>query len=170
MAHETLLTIFTIIAALAVVLQAVAMVGVYKAIRAMHGEVSRIRTDLEQRFDPLIDSVTQMITDARDPLDVAISNLAEISKTVRDSAQSIDQALNEVLDKFRTQVHRVDQTVSDLIDKVQTTSAVVQRSVAGPVQEIAALMKGVQAGMDFILARRRAGQASETTQDEQMFI
>ena len=46
----------------------------------------------------------------------------------------------------------------------------VQTNIMVPLNEMAAVVKGVRAGMEFLFARRRHPTVTETTQDEQLFI
>jgi hypothetical protein len=46
----------------------------------------------------------------------------------------------------------------------------VQRGVLAPVQEVSAVIKGMQAGLEFLFSRRRSTSVSEAAQDEQLFI
>ena len=170
MAHDTLLTVFIIIAAIAIVMQAAAVLGMFLAVRRVQKEVTGIRGEVKQRLDPLINSVTQILTDSREPLRTVLANVRETSQTVRNRAHDIDRMIDEVADKCRLQVLRVDQTLSDLLYKIQNTGTVIQRNMILPVQEVSAVMKGLRAGMDFFLSRRRESQAREAPQDEQMFI
>jgi methyl-accepting chemotaxis protein len=170
MAHETLLTIFIIIAAAAVVLQALAMLGIYAAMRRIQGDVTGIRSDVKERLDPIAQSVTDLVTDSREPLRTVMTNLAEVSRAVRERTSSVDAVLDDLLDKFRLQVIRIDQTITDVLEKVDQTTTMVQRNVIVPVTEVSAVVKGLKVGLDFFLSRRRPGQSSEVPQDEQMFI
>lgn len=170
MAHDTLLTIFIIIAAAAVVLQALAMLGIYASIRSIQGEVTSIRSEVKQRLDPIAQSVTDIVTDSREPLRTVMNNLAEVSRAVREGTSNVDAVLDDLLDKFRLQVVRVDQTITDILGKVDKTTTMVQRNVVVPVTEVSAILKGLKVGLDFFLTRRRSGQASDIPQDEQMFI
>lgn len=170
MAHDTLLTVFIIIAAIAIVMQAAAVLGMFLAVRRVQKEVTGIRGEVKQRLDPLINSVTQILTDSREPLRTVLANVRETSQTVRNRAHDIDRMIDEVADKCRLQVLRVDQTLSDLLYKIQNTGTVIQRNMILPVQEVSAVMKGLRAGMDFFLSRRRESQTREAPQDEQMFI
>ncbi|MCL5005124.1 MAG: hypothetical protein M1404_01210 [Acidobacteria bacterium] len=170
MAHDTLLTIFIIITAAAVVLQALAMFGIYKAVRRIQGEITGIRSDVKERLEPIIQSVREIVNDSRDPVRTVVSNLAEVSRVLRERTNSVDSVLDEFLDKVRLQMARIDQTITDVLEKVEKTTTTVQRNIVAPVTEVSALLKGLQAGIDFLLSRRRAGQTSEVPQDEQMFI
>ena len=170
MAHETLLTIFIILAAAAIVLQAFAMFGIYMEIRRLHSDVTGIRSEVMQRLDPLTRSVTDIVTDTREPLRTVMSNLVDVSRTLREGTNNVDAVVDELMDKCRLQIIRIDQTIAGILEKIEKTTTTVQRNIIGPVAEVSAIVKGVQAGMDFFLSRRRPGHASEVPQDEQMFI
>lgn len=170
MAHDTLLTIFIIIAAVAIVLQAFAMFGLYMAIRRIQGEVAGMRADLTRRINPLVESLTEIVASSRDPLRSITADLADVARVAREGAGKVDGVLDEVLDRVRLQVIRVDQTITDVMEKVDKTTSAVQRNIIGPVSEASALLKGVQAGLDFFLSRRRESRTRDVPQDEQMFI
>src|SRR5579875_539602 len=170
MAHETVLTIFVIIAALALVLQGLAMFGLYKVVQRTQGEIANIRAELAARINPLAETLTGMITEAREPLRMITADLAEVTRVLRERAGSVDDVLDDLVDRFRLQVIRVDKTITDVLEKVEKTTTIVQRNIIGPVSEAAALLKGIQAGLDFFLARRRESRTSDIPQDEQMFI
>jgi ABC-type transporter Mla subunit MlaD len=170
MAHETVLTIFIIIAAAAIVLQAFSMFGVYMAIRRIQGEVSGIRADVNRRIDPLAESLTEIVGSSRDPLRSITADLAEVARVLRERTGTVDEVIDDLLDRFRLQVIRVDQTITGVLEKVDKTTATVQRNIIGPVSEASAVLKGVQAGLDFFLSRRRQNYTSDVPQDEQMFI
>ncbi len=170
MAHETLLTIFIIIAAAAVVLQALAMLGIYTAIRRIQGDVNGLRSDMKQRLDPITESVTEIVKDSREPVHTVMSNLTEVSRVLREGTANVDEVLNELLEKCRQQVVRIDDTINDVLSKIEKTTSMVQQNVVTPVREVSAILKGVQVGMDFFLSRRRSDRASDVAHDEQMFI
>jgi len=170
MAHETVLTIFIIIAAAAIVLQAFSMLGLYMAIRKIQGEVADLRADVTRRIDPLAESLTEIVGNSREPLRSITADLAEVARVLRERTGSVDEVLDDLLDRFRLQVIRVDQTITDVLEKVDKTTTTVQRNIIGPVSEASAVLKGVQAGLDFFLSRRRESRTSDVPQDEQMFI
>jgi ABC-type transporter Mla subunit MlaD len=170
MAHETLLTIFVIIAAAALVLQGLAMYGLYKVMERMHGEVSFLRAEVTNHIDPLADSLMEIVGDSRDPLRSITVDLAEVARVLRERTGSVDDVIDDLLDRFRLQVIRVDQTITNVLEKVDKTTATVQRNIIAPVSEASALLKGVQAGLDFFLSRRRQSYTRDVPQDEQMFI
>jgi hypothetical protein len=110
------------------------------------------------------------VGNSREPLRSITADLAEVARVLRERTGSVDEALDDLLDRFRLQVIRVDQTITDVLEKVDKTTATVQRNILGPVSEASAVLKGVQAGLDFFLSRRRTSRTSDAPQDEQMFI
>ena len=170
MVENTGLTIALILVALAVLMQACAMIGIWLVMRKIPGQIEAVRTDVKQRLDPLAHSVTEIVSDSREPLRTITANLADISKMLRERTGDVDALVAELVDKSRAQVIRVDQLVSDLVKKVETTSDAVQRGVLAPMQEVSAVIKGMQAGLEFLFSRRRTTSVSEAAQDEQLFI
>lgn len=170
MAHETLLTIFIIVVAAAVLLQALVLFGLYKAIRHVQGDVAGLRADVTRRIDPLLESLTEIVSDSREPIRSLTTDLAEVARVARNGAGKVDNALDELLDRFRLQVLRVDETLTDVLEKVDKTTTTVQRNIIGPVTEVSALLKGLQVGLDFFFSRRHETRNRDVPQDEQMFI
>jgi len=164
------LTVALILVALAVLMQAGVTVAIWLAVRKVPGQVEAVRADFKQRFDPLTQSITEIVSNAREPLRTLTTNLAEISLMLRERTSDVDGLVAELVDRSRAQVIRMDRMVSDLVQKVETTSDAVQRGVLGPIQEVSAVIKGMQAGLDYLFSRRRSTRSSETVQDEQLFI
>lgn len=170
MEQNTGLTVALILVAIAVVMQAAAMLGIWLAVRKLPGQVENVRSDIKQRIDPLAQAALEIVNNSREPLRTITVNLTEISRILRDRTSSADQVAAELLEKSRSQIIRVDRMVSDLVDKVETTADSVQKGVLAPIQEVSAVVKGVRSGLEFLFSRRRVTNVSEATQDEQLFI
>jgi hypothetical protein len=170
MEQNTGLTVALILVAIAVVMQASAMLGIWLAVRKIPGQVENVRMDIKQRLEPLTQSAVEIVNSSREPLQTITTNLAEISRILRERAADADQVAAELLEKSRLQIVRVDHMVNDLVARVESTADTVQKGVLGPIQEMSAVVKGVRSGLEFLFTRRRVTNVSEATQDEQLFI
>lgn len=171
MAHETLLTIFVIVAALALAGQAAVMVGLYLSMRDIPRQIEDIRRTVKERIDPLADSLREMLASSREPVRTITANLAEISQVLRERTSSVDLLLADVLEKSRAQIIRVDQLITNLTHKVETTADAVERRVMAPVQEVSAVFAGVRSGLGFLFSgKRRKSNVNHVTHDEELFI
>lgn len=170
MANDTSLIVVIVLVAVAVLMQAGAMVGIWLAMKKIHLEVQGVRADVKQRLDPLTQSVGEILANSREPVRTITQNLAEISRVLRDRTTRVDEAVADLVDKSRLQVARIDQMVADLVAKMETTADVVQRTVLVPLNEVSAVIKGVRKGLEFVFSRRRQTTVTESTQDEQLFI
>ena len=166
---QTLIVVLILIA-IAILMQAGAMVGIWLAIRKIPSQIEGVRTEVKQRLDPLVQSVTEVLNDSREPVKTITGNLAEISRLLRERSSNVDAVLAELVDKSRVQILRVDQMVSGVVEKVEDTAETVHRQVLVPIREVSAVIKGVRTGLEFLFARRRTTSVSEATQDEQLFI
>jgi hypothetical protein len=170
MPQDNLLIVVLFLVAIAILLQASAMVGIWTSVRKIPGQIESIRADVKQRLDPLAQSVTEIVSNSREPVRSISTNLAEISEILRNRAGHVDTTVADLVDRSRLQIIRVDQMISNLVEKVETTTDEVQRNVLTPIREVAAVVKGVRTGLEFLFARRHSRSAPEATQDEQMFI
>ena len=171
MPNNTLLTIFVIIAALALAGQATAMLGLYLSLRNLPRQIEDIRRVVKDRVDPLADSVREILASSRDPVHALTTNLAEISHVVRERASSVDLLLADVLEKSRAQIIRVDQLITNLAQKVETTANAVERRVMAPAQEVSAVVAGVRTGLEFLFSgKRRKSNVDHVAHDEELFI
>jgi ABC-type transporter Mla subunit MlaD len=168
MGHDTILTAFVIIAALALVAQAGIFYGIFEALRQLQRTVQQSASG--KRLDEVAQTVTDFLSESREPVRTIITNLAGISTMLRERSMQVDAVVAELVDRSRAQIIRVDQMVTGMVEKVGTTADAMERGVLAPLNEASAVIKGVQKGLDVLFSRRRAATASESTHDDQMFI
>lgn len=170
MGNDSTLTVVLVLVAIAVLMQAGAMVGIWLAIKNIRLEVQSVRADVKQRLDPLTQSVGEILANSREPVRTISQNLSEISSILRRRTGHVDEAVADMVDKSRLQVARIDAMVADLVGRVETTADAVQQKVLVPLDEVSAVVKGVRTGLEFFFSRRHAGNVREATHDEQLFI
>src|SRR5574337_1407631 len=111
MANDPTLSVVLVLVAVAVLMQAGAMVGIWFAIKKIHGEVAGVRADVKQRLDPLTQNVNELLSGSREPVRNITANLAEISRMLRERTSHVDGMVADLVDKSRVQIVRVDQMV-----------------------------------------------------------
>ncbi|MGH9405287.1 MAG: hypothetical protein ACRD3D_05545 [Terriglobia bacterium] len=169
----TVMTVFVAIAAVAILIDTILVLGfcvvAWRIYKRASAETSKLKIDGEA-----IILTTKQIADAvlrlRDPINSTAASLAEVSRLVRDRAVSVDSAVGEIVERTRAQTARIDLLVTNVVTQVETAVATAHRAVISPVQEIAAVAKGLQAGFDSFFSRRRTSTVREGPRDEEMFI
>jgi hypothetical protein len=170
MAHSNLIAISVVVAALALVLQAVVLVGVYLVVSRFLRQVSFLVTEVRQRAVPFMEAASGIVQDSREPVRNLLTNLSDISRTLKERTNLVDAKVGEMVEIIRLQVARLDHLIATFVEKVTRTADVIQSEIFSPVYRVSAVLKGVQAGLNHFLARRRSGKPREMTQDEELFI
>lgn len=169
MNYGVVLLVFLIIAAIGLILQGAALIGMFFAAQQLRKQVLGVTQEAKQKADQAVQMAMQILADARDPVKTASANFAEISKVVRDRAVLLDEALQDITSRTRSQVAHADEVVSGVLNKVEVTANAVERNVVSPLLEISAIFKGLQVGLEQLF-RGRTSTVREATQDEEMFI
>jgi tetrahydromethanopterin S-methyltransferase subunit F len=147
----------------------------YLALRKTSAKVESLAEEVKTKVLPTIDSAQSLVADIGPKVQVISENLAETTSTVRDQLQRVDAAVNDVIDRARLQVIRADDLLSRTLDRVEATSEIVHRTVVSPVRHVSGIVRGVTAGIEFLVAGRgrrngsRQNSPRAVPQDE-MFI
>ena len=168
---QTLLIVFIVVTALAVVIQAGVLVSLYISVRKTSSRVESIAGDLQQRAVPALDAATAILNNSRGNLQTLTENLAATSTSLRDQVERVETTMGDIIDRTRLQVIRADEMVSRTLDRVEETSEFVQHTVISPVKQLAGLVSGLTVGLDAFFRRRKGPQRSQPqTEDEELFI
>ncbi|MDA1313040.1 MAG: hypothetical protein O2968_06880 [Acidobacteria bacterium] len=160
-----IMTVFTGIAAVALLIQMAAMIGVWFSIKKARQRVS----DFLDRWEPLAETANSTLQDVRRESNEILKQVREITVLAKNQVEKADQALDEISKTTHLQAQRVDQTVQLLLDRVQESAAALQQAVLAPVKQIRAVGMGIAAMIDAFTGRGPA-PVDRATQDEEMFI
>ncbi len=200
---ENLVPIFIAVTAAAVVLQAGILVGLYVAMRKttakLEGEVAQLKekalpvidsanlllADLRPKvtriadnligLQPQVVSVMDGLVELRPKVQAVVDNLIETTSTVKSEVKRVDATVNDAMDRARLQVIRADEMLTRTFDRVEHTSELVTKTVVSPVRQVSGIVRGVTAGVEFLLGSRgrkngdNRGVRGPVPQDE-MFI
>ncbi len=169
MENANLLILFVALTAVAVVIQAGMLIGMYLALRKTSAQVEALAVDVKTKVLPTAEMAHSMLTELRPKIDTLVSNASEASTIVRTQMQRLDAALSDILDRTRLQVIRADELLSRTLDRVETTTEMVHQTVVSPVRQLSGLVQGLTAGLEFLIGGKRGRNGTPTPQDE-MFI
>lgn len=170
--NETILTIFVIVAAAAIIIQAGILFGLYLSFKRTSERVETIVGHVETKAIPLLDSAKTILDENGPRLKEITQNLSETTATLKTQMNRVDVTLNDVLDRTRLQVIRVDDMVSRTMDKVEETTEMLQNTVVSPVKKLTGIMQGLSVGLGAYIQRRRKAtmEAVTAVEDDELFI
>jgi hypothetical protein len=165
---NTVLTIFVIVTAAAVVLQALILFGMYFAMRKTGAKVEILAEEVKTKVLPTAELAHSMIVDLRPKITTVLDNVNVSTTMLRNQMERMDATLTDIIDRTRLQVIRADEFVNSTMDKLEETREAVQRTVVSPVRHISGLMHGVTAGVEAFFSRKR--EREPNVQQDEMFI
>ncbi len=179
---ENLVPIFIAVTSAAVVLQAGILVALYVAMRKTTAKLEGEVAELKQKTIPVIDTANLMLADLRPKaveiadnliklhpqilaivdnlvelrpkVTVVVDNLVETTTKVKAEVQRVDATVHDAMDRARLQVIRADEMLSRTFDRVEHTTDVVTKTVVSPVRQVSGIVRGVTAGVEFLLGNR----------------
>ena len=172
---ESWMPFFVVVTALAVVLQAIILIALFVQLRRTAAQVEQTVTDLNNKLTPLISRVQMVVDDVSPRITGIVADASEITRLARGEAQKVDRILSEALERLRLQLIHVDHILTGAMEAMEEAGSRMRRSVWAPVARATAVVRGVQAGIDFFRSARQRrgpmdGSEAPEQQDEGMFI
>ena len=168
MSQEALLYVMAgavVVSALALILQALLMLGLYKSSVAIGKEAAAIASQVES----FVESTQRTLEQSRKQIADVAAKTSEVLDLTHKQLVRIDDVLGEATFRARVQMDRVEMIVDDSLELLQNTTAGLQRAVLRPVREITGLAAGLQAALSFLFRGERM-TVEQATHDEEMFI
>jgi hypothetical protein len=169
--------VFVVVTALAVVLQAIVLIALFLTLRRTAEQVEKTVSDLDTKLTPLIMRVQILVEDVSPRITGIVADASDITRMARGEAQKVDRILSEALERLRMQLIHVDHILTGAMEAVEEAGSRLRQSVWGPVMRATAIVRGVQAGVEFIRSARQQKRGRvdpiervSEQQDEGMFI
>ena len=172
---ESWMPFFVVVTALAVVLQAIILIMLFVQMRRTAAQVERTVNDLNGKLTPLISRVQFVVEDIAPRISGIVADAAEVTRMARSEAQKVDRILSEALERLRMQLIHVDHILTGAMEAVEEAGSRMRQTVWAPVAKATAVIRGVQAGIEFMRGSRRGRSGIDPVeaaeqQDEGMFI
>jgi hypothetical protein len=176
--NENLLMVFVAVTAIAVLIQAGILIGLFVAVRRSLAKAEPLANELQtkilpemEKFLPHVDAMLTTFNELKPKLELLATNAAESSTTVRNQLARVDATLTDGLDRARLQIIRADELLSRTIDKVEDTTEFVQKTVVSPIRQVNGLMAAISTGVEVFLGqKRRPGKNGAGVPQDEMFI
>jgi methyl-accepting chemotaxis protein len=166
-----IITVFVVVAAVALVVQMGVLFALYRALRQTSERMEGIAGRLEQQATPVLATASAILEDARPKLAEITTNLAETSASVRAHVAQVGEATGEIVERARMQAVRLDEFIVNAAHKVEATSELLQNKVFSPMRRVRAILTALNAGMSFFKSNRpRHRSGTGEVEDEEMFI
>ena len=153
--NSRLLMIFVGLAAIALMVQAIALVIMAVAAGKARRDGMALVDELRVKMTPIVDSAQELVRDSSPKIKVITENLVEASHIVRNKAREFDVTASDLNAKTRAQAARVDGMVSSVLDTTAEIKDTIQRGIKIPVREVAGMVNGLKAGLDVLVGRTK---------------
>jgi hypothetical protein len=167
MDQQTLLTImaaFVIISAIALIIQAGFLFGIYKGLKNLEEKT----TPLIPKVDALVEASRSAVTESRTQIHDISLKTGDILDVTRKQLARVDEVLEDAAVRARVQMDRAEMVLDDALNRTQETVAAVHSGIMKPLREIQGVQAGIRAAVNFLTRPRHNGPVA--TADEEMFI
>lgn len=161
---------FIIVAMLVLVYQSVMLALLYRQMSQTSRRMTQIANDLHEKSDPILTRLRILLDDVQPRISSIAADTAEIAHVARGQAYKVDRVLSEAADRLRLQIIRADQLLTGALEHVEEAGTQFRRTLLGPVQQAAAILQGVKAGLEVFRGQRRSPERTREQQDEELFI
>jgi hypothetical protein len=160
----TVMTVFVIVAAVALLIQAAMLVGIYKTSRGLQQNVQRLMPKIES----VLETSRQTIEDGRKQIADISAKTSEILDTTRRQVERIDEFMEDATARARVQLDRAEMVLDDAMGRTQRTVALVERGILKPIVQVQGVAAGLKSAITVLLRGRPNPEAAHS--DEEMFI
>lgn len=160
-----LLTIFVALSAIAMLIQAGTLLGLFLVARTLQKKVMPIIPEVEK-----IVGVAKRTTET---VEKHIDKIGTSSNAILDTAKQqlakVDELLGDATTRAKVQMERAEMVLDDTFARVQDTVSFVQSGVVRPVREVYGVFAGIRTALGH-LGRGGRPTVDHATADEEMFI
>ncbi|HET9995832.1 MAG TPA: hypothetical protein VFQ18_10505 [Candidatus Acidoferrum sp.] len=166
------LEFFSIVAAVALVVQVVILTALFFQLRRTTENVNRLVGDLQSRVGPMLTRVQILLEDTQPKISSMVNDAAHIVYLARGQAQKVDRVFTEAADRLRGQLVHADRILTGTLEAVEEAGTQFKQSFWRPVRKASALVQGIKVGLDLLRSRRgkSRGDDSREQQEEELFI
>ena len=160
----TVMTVFVCISAIALLIQAGMLFGLYRSARGLQENVQRLLPKIES----LVDTSRQTVEDSRKQILEITAKTSDILETARKQLQRVDEVLEDATARAHIQLEHAELVLDDAMERAHDTVALVHGGILKPLREIQGVAAGLRTVLQFLFRGRP--NPTQATSDEEMFI
>jgi hypothetical protein len=166
------LEFFSIVAAIALVVQVVILTALFFQMRRTTENVNRLANDLQSRVGPILTRVQILLDDTQPKISSMVNDASHIVYLARGQAQKVDRVFTDAADRLRGQLLHADRILTGTLEAVEDAGAKFRSRFWRPLQKATALVQGIKVGLDLLRSRRGGSRRDEPReqQEEELFI
>ena len=161
----TIMAVFVVIAAIALLGQALALLGLFMVARDLRTKIMGSWPQIET----LIGSSKRTVEQAERHLGQIGSSSVAILDVTKQQLVRVDELLSDASTRAKVQLERAEMVLDDTMTRLQQTVSIVQRGVLSPVREVQGIFSGLKTAFSH-LSRGTRTTVEHVTSDEEMFI
>jgi len=161
----TLLTVFVLLAAIAMLIQAGTLLGLFLVARKIQEKVSALTGPITG----IIDTSKKTLQTVEGHIDRIGKSSNAILDTTKVQLAKVDELITDASTRAKVQMERAELVLDDTMGRVQHTVSFVQSGVVRPVREVQGILTGIRTTLTH-LGRGGRPTVDHATADEEMFI
>jgi low affinity Fe/Cu permease len=160
-----LLIIFVALAAIAMFIQAIMLIGLFLVARKLQEKIMPMIPEVEK----VVGVVRRTVERVEKHVDKIGTTSSAILDVTKQQLVKVDELLSDASTRAKVQMERAEMVLDDTMTRVQQTVSVVQTGVIRPIREVQGILAGFRGALAF-LGRGRRPTVDHATSDEEMFI
>jgi uncharacterized protein YoxC len=137
----TWLTVISTLMAVALCVQVVALVGMWRTMRALFNRVDTLSKDLTRNVSVMSAEVGQAVTTIKsvaEGVHALSGRLSAVIEVVHKRVGEVDTFMKEVTDSARLEIARIQDAVETASRQIEETFELLHRGIFVPVKEVTA--------------------------------
>lgn len=174
-----ILAVFVAVAAIALVIQAGMLYGIYKSSRAMQAKVEVLAPKIETlipkiealapKIEALADTSRAAVEESRVKIAEISGKTSEILDIARRQMERVEDLVEDASSRALVQFDRAEMVVDDAMNRAQQTITIVHEGILKPIREINGVAAGLRAALQYFFRGGRPNP-DQVTADDEMFI
>src|SRR5579862_3293880 len=156
------MTVFVVISAIALIIQATMLYGMRKSALAVEQQVAKLT--------PKVLALAESSQAALDETRTGVAEIMERTKDILDITRRqltrVEEVLDDAANRARVQFDRAEMVVDDAMDRAQETIAIVHGGIMKPIREINAVAAGLRAAIQYFVRGSRPNPDQVTADEE----